>query len=155
MPHAHSQVTINRPIDEVFAYVSDPRNESHWLPGASQISNVSDGPTHVGTTYDSVAHFLGRRMDFKVEVIDCTAPTDYGYRATHGPLVSYRRIHLEPADGDGTHVSMHLEAEGHRTILKMAEDLMIRAGQRHDQHGLENLRDILETHGPEHPRHDV
>jgi uncharacterized protein YndB with AHSA1/START domain len=147
-------VTINRPVEEVFSYISNPRNESHWLPTITGTANVSDGPTNPGTTYESLAHFLGRRMAFNVEVVECDAPRQYGYRATHRGLHVHRRIHLEPVDGGATHLTMDLEAEGHHGVLRFAEDLMVRAGQRQGQHGLENLKDILETYGPDHPRHD-
>jgi hypothetical protein len=69
-------------------------------------------------------------------------------------IESHRHVRLEPIEGGGTRITMDLEAEGHPHILRMAEEVLIRAGQRHDQHSLENLRDILETHGPDHPRHD-
>jgi len=154
MPHAHAETTINRPIEEVFSYVSTPQNESHWMPGASKISNVTDGPTHLGTTYDSLVHFLGRNMDFKVEVTEYDTPRAYGYRARHGRIESHRHVRFEPVEDGVMRITMDLEAEGHHHMLRMAEEVLIRAGQRHDQHGLENLRDILETHGPDHPRHD-
>lgn len=154
MPHLHTEVTINRPVDEVFAYISNPRNESHWLSSVTQISNVSDGLTHPGTTFESLAHFLGRRMEFNVEVVEHEPPRQYGYLAIHGPLHIHRRLHLEPVDGGATFLTMDLQAEGHHNVLRFAEDVMLRAGRRQGQHGLENLKDILETHGPDHPRHD-
>lgn len=154
MPQVHAEVTIDQPIEEIFSYISDPRNESHWMPGATGISNVSDGPTHVGTTYDSMVHFLGRRMDFAVEVTDLNQPTEYGYRSKHGALEAQRHFHLEPVNGGATQVRMELEAHSHHSVLRFAEDVLLRAGRRHEQHSLENLRDILETHGPDHPRHD-
>jgi uncharacterized protein YndB with AHSA1/START domain len=154
MPRVHAEVTIDHPIEEIFSYISDPRNESHWMPGATGISNVSAGPTQVGTTYDSMVHFLGRSMDFAVEVTELNTPTDYGYRSKHGVLEAHRRFHLETVDGGATQIRLELEAERHNSVLRFAEDVLLRAGRRHEQHGLENLRDILETHGPDHPRHD-
>jgi uncharacterized protein YndB with AHSA1/START domain len=154
VPHLHTEVTIDRPVEEVFSYISNPRNEAHWLSSVSQTSNVSDGPTHPGTTYETLSHFLGRRMEFNVEVVEFEPPKQYGYRATHGALHIHRRIHLEPVDGGATRLTMDLEAEGHHNVLRLAEDVMLRAGQRQGQSGLENLKDILETHGPDHPRHD-
>jgi carbon monoxide dehydrogenase subunit G len=154
MPQVHAEVTIDQPIEQVFSYISDPRNESHWMPGATGISNVSDGPTHVGTTYDSMVHFLGRRMDFAVEVTELNEPREYGYRSKHGALEAQRQFSLEPVEGGSTQIRMDLRAHSHHSVLRFAEDVLLRAGRRHEQHSLENLRDILETHGPDHPRHD-
>jgi uncharacterized protein YndB with AHSA1/START domain len=154
VPHLHTEVTIDRPVDEVFSYISDPRNESHWLSSVTRNSNVPDGPVHPGTTYETHAHFLGKHMEFNVEVVEYEPPNGYGYLAKHGTLHIHRRIHLDPVDGGATFLTMDLEAEGHHQILRFAEDVMLRAGQRQGQSGLENLKDILETYGPEHPRHD-
>lgn len=154
MPHLHTEVTINRPVDEVFSYITDPRNEPYWLPTVTQNSNISDGSTRPGTTFETRAHFMGRDMDFNVEVIEYDPPRQYGYRALHGPLQIHRRFHLDQLEGGATHLMMDLEAEGHHRFLTLAEDLMVRVGQRQGQHGLDTLKDILETHGTDHPRHD-
>lgn len=152
MSRVHAEVTIDRPIEEVFSYISDPRNQSYWVPATTGISNVSDGPIHVGTTYDNMAHFLGRRMDFSVEVTKLNEPTDYICRSRHGPVEARRHFHLEPVNGGATQIMMDLEADGYNSILRFAEDVLLRVARRHEQHGLENLRDILEIQGPDHPR---
>jgi hypothetical protein len=35
---------------------------------------------------------------------------------------------------------------------KLAEPLIVRSARRDQQHNLETLKDLLETHGPDHPR---
>ena len=40
---------IDRPSDDVFAYVADQRNATHWQSGIVEIRRLSDGPPGVGT----------------------------------------------------------------------------------------------------------
>ncbi len=147
MEQVQAEITIDCPTEDVFSYISNPRNESTWMPGAAQISNVSSESTDVGTTYDSRVHFLGKGMDFKVEVTEFQKPSTYGYRATHGSIDSYRHFQLKSVPEGGTQVVMELKANSPRSVIRLAEDVLMRAGHRHEQHSLENLRDILESKG--------
>ena len=41
MIEARGSTDIARPIEEVFAYVADARNEPRWLPGAAEVRRRS------------------------------------------------------------------------------------------------------------------
>lgn len=44
-------ITIDRPVEQVFAYVTDLRNEPAWHTDVLEAQQTSDGPIGVGTTY--------------------------------------------------------------------------------------------------------
>ena len=46
MPSAQHSVTIDRPIDEVFAFFSEPTNEFQWRSQVKEIT--TQGPAGVG-----------------------------------------------------------------------------------------------------------
>jgi carbon monoxide dehydrogenase subunit G len=48
MIEARGGTEIEAPIDRVFDYVADARNEPDWLPGAEKVEKVSDGPVGFG-----------------------------------------------------------------------------------------------------------
>ncbi len=61
MPSASYQVTIQRPIDEVFAYVADCEHCPAWRPGVLDIRRVSG--TGLGERYaQGVRGPMGRRI---------------------------------------------------------------------------------------------
>ena len=60
---------INRPVDEVFAVLSNPENTPKWESGSHEVKLTSDGPIGVGTTYRSVRTVLGRRLESEAEII--------------------------------------------------------------------------------------
>ena len=41
MPSAQHQVTIRRPLYEVFAFVADTENDPRWRPGVAEIERIS------------------------------------------------------------------------------------------------------------------
>jgi len=41
---ARGDVFIQRPIEEIFDFVADSRNEPGWLPGATRVDKTTDGP---------------------------------------------------------------------------------------------------------------
>ena len=44
-------VVIDRPIEEVFAFVTDPDNVSLWQSTSLETEQTSEGPVGVGTTF--------------------------------------------------------------------------------------------------------
>lgn len=61
--HVENEVEIERPLGEVFAFVSDQEHLPAWAAGVSRASRTSPGPVAVGTTYRIVGKMLGRRVE--------------------------------------------------------------------------------------------
>ena len=67
-----SKVWISRPIDEVFAFVSNKENDLKWQQGLVEVHQAA-GPVGVGTQIAEVYSFLGRKMEGKLEVTEYQA----------------------------------------------------------------------------------
>lgn len=55
-------IVINRPVEEVFAFISNLENEHLWS-SASSAEYLEGGPGEVGSTARLVATFLGRDIE--------------------------------------------------------------------------------------------
>ena len=53
-------VTVDRPLEKVFAYLSDFTNTTEWDPGTVETVRV-DGDGGVGTTYRNTSSFAGMK----------------------------------------------------------------------------------------------
>ena len=62
------QIEVTAPLAEAFAYTADFANAQEWDPGIVESKRQGDGPPGVGTVYDVVAVFRGRRQPFRYEV---------------------------------------------------------------------------------------
>jgi carbon monoxide dehydrogenase subunit G len=52
MLEARGETTINAPIELVFDFLADMRNEPKWLPGASGVRLTSDEPVGRGSVFE-------------------------------------------------------------------------------------------------------
>src|SRR5690606_41410605 len=52
-------VDIDRPIDEVFAYLADGEHDPEFSPRVQRIDKEPGGPTHVGTVFTSTVKDAG------------------------------------------------------------------------------------------------
>lgn len=69
MVEVEKSVVIGRPIDEVFAYVTDFRHSPEWQEGMLQVRKITDGPLGVGTRFQVVRKLMGRQVEGIVEFV--------------------------------------------------------------------------------------
>jgi uncharacterized protein YndB with AHSA1/START domain len=151
MPHQITdEIEIDRPVEEVFSYVTAPENQVHWEQGVLEIRDVS-GPPGVGQQYTAVARFLGKRFQTTEEITDFESNKAYGWRTTHGPIHDVHLFRFEPHNV-GTKITVDLGVRYLNFFERLAEPLIRRSAHRHQEHSLQTLKDLLETHGPDHPR---
>jgi hypothetical protein len=66
-PFQHDQgrasVVIEQPLEQVSAFVSDPRNDTERAGYIVEVRRTSERPLGVGASFVQVAHFLGRRLE--------------------------------------------------------------------------------------------
>jgi uncharacterized membrane protein len=61
-------VEIDRPADEVFAYLDEVTNNTAWLKGMRSCTWTTEPPARVGSRYEQVAQFLGKEIRTSFEV---------------------------------------------------------------------------------------
>ncbi|MBB5870784.1 uncharacterized protein YndB with AHSA1/START domain [Allocatelliglobosispora scoriae] len=66
-------VEVDRPIDEVFAFVADLRNDDKWWPGVGTAVRLS-GDGGVGTEYRQDTRLFGIRFPARMTVTEFTPP---------------------------------------------------------------------------------
>ena len=58
---ASSSVTVDKPVDEVWAFVTDCRNEPKWHSDSIEAAPIGDGPLAVGMKQRWLLKFMGKR----------------------------------------------------------------------------------------------
>ena len=143
MARFQQSVVINRPLEQVSAFVSDLENDPQWTPGAV-MRRTSQGPLGIGTTFQQHDRFLGRRMDLSLEVTDYEPPRKIGLKTISGQLSFGGTRMFEPLGVAATRVTF--VGEGHASgVLKLAEPLLAAAGERRLRTQLGNLKRLLES----------
>ena len=141
-------VVVDRPIEEVFAFATEPENEPLWQSTSLETEQTSGGPVGVGTTFRNTSKFLGRRIDSTYEVTENEPPRRQCVRATSGPIPGSGCYLFEPAEEGGTRFTQRLEAEI-GGFFRLAEPLVGRAIRRQMDVDMATLKDLLEAGGTE------
>jgi uncharacterized membrane protein len=94
------EVVIDRPLPEVWAFLTDFRNMPKWARGVDSITAISPGPVGVGTVVKDVGLGLGRRWDEEFVVDEFVPERELGLRWSGSYGVARVRYSLaETADG--------------------------------------------------------
>ena len=136
--------TIKRPVEEVFAVLSDFSNGSKWSSGqVSPATKTSDGPIGVGTTWHGVAKIIGRKIESDLEYTEFEPNRKIVFTTTK-PVETTSTVTLEPVAG-GTRVSQTVDAQP-GGFFRLAEPLAMTMAKRQLQNDLDNLRDLMDAH---------
>ena len=134
---------INRPIEEVFAFISNAENLPRWRAATLEITKISSGAPGVGSTFRGRFTFLGRPFEGNLEVIALEPQHRYGTRLTDGPFPLEARYTLERA-GSGTHLTLVIEGQP-GGFFRLAEPLVVSMAKRSYESDLHNLKEMLEA----------
>ena len=107
-------VVIERPIEEVFAFLADGENDPKFSPRVLEITKTTDGPPGVGTVYASTVKDAGMKTqrEFKLTAFD--PPTRIRWAEVSKNLITATEGGYDLApEGNGTRVTIHNVLEGH------------------------------------------
>jgi uncharacterized membrane protein len=142
MTRVEASVVINRPIDEVFAYVIDVRNWPEWT-GFPEVKQTSEGPVGVGTTFWGVSEFMGRRAEWTSKVTNYELNSRVEQKIAWGSMSIEQSLTFEPVEG-GTKYTQAGETEI-GGFFKVAEPIAKRTMQKQLEASLVKLKDVLEA----------
>jgi carbon monoxide dehydrogenase subunit G len=106
---------IDRPIEEVFAFLADGRNDPKFSPRVEEIHKSTDGPVAVGTVFESKVKDAGLTTRRKFELTEFQAPTRirWSERSKNMVTIPVGGYDLEKVGDAQTKVTIHNTFEGH------------------------------------------
>jgi carbon monoxide dehydrogenase subunit G len=126
MAHGFSATTtINRPIEQVFAFLSDGTNDTKFSPRVQEIKKTSDGPIGVGTVYASTVKDAGMKSSREFRLTEFEQPTKIRWTETSKNAITVPQggYDLERAGAGATKITIFNNFEGHgfgKVILPLA-----------------------------------
>jgi Polyketide cyclase / dehydrase and lipid transport len=111
----NGSAVIERPIDEVFAFLADGTNDPKFSPRVQEIRKVTDGPIGVGTVFESKVKDAGMTTSRKFELTTFEAPTKIRWAERSKNMVTAPDggYDLEKVTDAQTKVTIHNTLEGH------------------------------------------
>ncbi len=143
MAQMEISTTIKRPVEDVWAVISNVENNPKWSSAALEAKQTSPGPIGVGTTARFVGKFLGRRIESDSVVTEFEANRKYSFESKSGPFPIKGSNTVEQIEG-GTRVTATFDVEP-GGFFKLAEPLVMSMAKRQLQGDLDNLKDLMEA----------
>ena len=107
-------VVIDRPIEEVFAFLADGENDPKFSPRVLEIAKTTDGPPGVGTVFASTVKDAGMKTQREVELTEFEPPTRIRWAERSKNAVSAPEGGYDLAqEGSGTRLTVYNVLEGH------------------------------------------
>jgi Polyketide cyclase / dehydrase and lipid transport len=116
MAHQFSgSAVIDRPINEVFAFLAAGTNDPKFSPRVQQITQTTDGPVGVGTVFESKVKDAGMTSTRTFELTGFEQPTKIRWteRSKNMITVPTGGYDLEAVSDTQTKVTIHNQLEGH------------------------------------------
>jgi uncharacterized protein YndB with AHSA1/START domain len=106
---------IDRPIEEVFAFLADGMNDPKFSPRVKEIHKTTDGPVGVGTVFESKVKDAGMTTRRKFELTELQAPTRirWAERSKNMVTIPVGGYDLEKVGDAQTKLTIHNTFEGH------------------------------------------
>jgi uncharacterized membrane protein len=139
-----TEITIDRAVDVVAAYVADPANAPEWYVNIESVQWETPPPAVVGSKVAFVARFLGRRLAYTYEVVEHIPNERLVMRTAQRPFPMETTYTWDPASDGATHMTLRNRGEP-SGFSKVAAPMMTSAMQRANRKDLANLRAIVEN----------
>jgi hypothetical protein len=138
-----AEATVARRREEVAAFAMEAENDTRWIGGISHAHRLTPGPTTVGTRVERVAHFLGRRVEYVMEVVELIPNERIVMRSIKSPFPM--RVTYSFEERDAVTVARVRVQGGPEGFYKLAGSLMAPAVRRNIQADVKRLKEIIES----------
>ena len=147
MIEVRGSVEIERPVEEVFAYMTELDELPKWLDGVREAKPLSPDPTAIGSQVCHTNEFMGQTFESVFEVLEWNDNECTVFKVISGPLRGTSTQRFEVLGPGTTRVTIEVVGDG-TGALKLGNFIAKRAAQRQVNRSLENVKDLLEGAGP-------
>jgi uncharacterized protein YndB with AHSA1/START domain len=125
--------TIDRPVEQVFAFLADGENDKRFSARIVEISKATDGPPGVGTIYASTAKDGGIKAKHEFELTEFEPNSRIRWKELSRStpvIVPVGGYDLTPAEGGGTELAFFNELEARNFLGKLVIGMALRSARK-------------------------
>jgi len=133
---------IDKPVKDVFAFITNPANMSKWNSAVVSLEQITPGEVGLGTKFKSVGEMMGRRIEGEMQVVAFEPDSKYGFQMDAGPVQVNVTLNFKTV---GTGTKLSLNAQGNPGgLFKLAEGVMQGRVKSMMEENLARLKSVLE-----------
>ena len=150
-----SSTLIERPIQQVFDFVSTPENDFQWQYGTLARARIPKGGSAMQTFFRSIGHLMGRRNLSTFEITEFKPNEKYSFKSLSGPVHSSTSYTLEDTSGR-TRLNISIQASA-PNFFRITEKLLWKTLKVQLEEDVATLKTILEESSTAswHQRDDI
>lgn len=143
-----SQITktilIQRPVEDVFAFVSNYENDPRWRSGVVEMQQTPRSTSQVGTTTSEKLRFVGMSFSTDAEVVEYIPNKKIAFRSTAAmtPAQGFREV--LPSGENRTLFTYYLEVK-FGGLFKLLAPVFVRDFEKRAENDLQTLKQLLES----------
>jgi hypothetical protein len=137
------EIVISRPVEEVFDFVADERNEPRYNPRMLRADKLTSGPIGLGTRFGALMASRRRSVAMTIELIGFERPRRLASltRLARMEIGGVLRFDSVP---EGTRMRWAWELRP-RGLLRLVTPVIARLGRRQEQRIWASLKHVLES----------
>jgi uncharacterized membrane protein len=137
-------IEINRPADEVFAYIDQVDRHNEWQEQLVSTTVETDGPVRVGTRVVERRNVPGGARDFPFEITEHDPPRRISFRGTSGLIRPIGTYTVDPIGESSSRMNSELDLKGHG-IGKLFAPLALRQAAKQTPLDHEKFKALVEN----------
>lgn len=106
------EIEVERPPEDVFAFVTDPIRFPEWQRDVVAARMESGSPGEVGATFVTSRRIAGIEVEQRQEVVEVTPPRTWRVRGVDGPVRADASVVVEPVGASRSLVRFTLDFAG-------------------------------------------
>jgi Polyketide cyclase / dehydrase and lipid transport len=131
MTHVEGEIIINRPVEDVFDFVADERNEPLYNREMLRCELISGEPIGVGSRFHAEMSMRGKPLEMTIEFTDFQRPVHLG-SSTHLSTMEIEGMLTFERVPDGTRMRWFWDLHP-RGVLKFLTPLVTYMGRRQEE----------------------
>lgn len=143
MVHIEGEIIIDRPVQEVFDFVADERNEPRYNPRMLHAEQLSSGPIGLGTRFRAEMTSMGRPAAMTIENTGYERPRLLASTTRLSTMDIDGVLLFDPVDGK-TRMRWQWDLKP-RGVLRLLSPVIARMGRRQEQTIWASLKRHLEA----------
>jgi hypothetical protein len=134
---------IYRPISQIFDFMSTPENDFQWQYGTLASARISEGVSTIGTSFRSIGHLMGHRVQSTFEVTEYEQNKKFSFKSLSGPLQSHTSYTFE-IDKGSTQINIAIQVNV-INFFQVNQGVLEKKMKKQLKENLAMLKDLLEA----------